>query len=157
MALETLAALGVASNIVQFIEFGCRLFSESRELYKSSKTLVAEHVELEAIASSLTRLSDNLLLTHGYNQLPPDGSDLIALAQSCKEIANELLTALDQLKAKGSRGKWKCFRIALTKVWKSDMISNISRRLHLASGQLTTCLIRILKYGKVSVTIQTVC
>ena len=87
MALESLAALSVASNIVQFIEFSCRIFSESLELYKSSEALVAENIELEAISSSLTRLSDDLLLTPYNNQLSPDDSDLLVLANSCKRIA----------------------------------------------------------------------
>ena len=61
---------------------------------------MAENVELEAIASLLTRLSDDLLLTPYNNQLSPDDSNLLALANSCKRIAAELLTALNQLKVK---------------------------------------------------------
>ena len=67
MALESFAALGVASNIVQFVEFGCRLFSQSKELYRSSNGLADEAGELKNIARSLSHLNDKLVLEHSLN------------------------------------------------------------------------------------------
>lgn len=60
MALEGLAALSVASNTVQFIELNCRIFSERRELYKSSQALVAENVELGELLAHSRLAADTL-------------------------------------------------------------------------------------------------
>ena len=87
MGLESIAALNLAGNIIQFIDFGCRLFSKSRELYKSSDGVLAEDVELEIIANSLKTLSKGL--TDGSPQahlLTADHANLVLLAESCKSV-----------------------------------------------------------------------
>ena len=168
MALESIASLGLVSNIVQFVEFGCRLFSQSKELYRSSNGLADEAVELENIAKSLSRLSKNLMLEHPFSshflsddidvQFQPanelekysDETGLTLIATECKKVADELSEALNQVRVKNSgkknsRKKWQCFRVTLTRIWKPEMIDNILRRLEQLSSQLTICLVKILQ------------
>ena len=163
MALEGLAALSVASNIAQFVEFGCRFFSQSKELYRSSNGLADEAAELENITQSLSRLSNNLILEHPSSSQPsPDDSDirfqprnefekysdetdLMLIATECKKVADELSEALNQLRVKNPGKKWQCFRVTLTKIWKPEKINNMSRRLERLSSQLTMCLVKILQ------------
>ena len=163
MALESFAALGVASNIVQFVEFGCRLFSYSKELYRSSDGLANEAVELENITRSLGRLSDRLVVENQgpplddsgvepedffYVDLEDDGEAdlmLMLIARNCKKIADELRDALTELRFKDSGKMWQCFRIALKRVWKLKKIDDMSRRMERLSNQLTICLVKSLK------------
>ena len=143
MALESIAALNFAGNIVQFIDTGVRLFSQSRKLYKSSNGVLLESAELEIIATSIKKLSESL--TAGLpleHQLSLENNGLISLARSCDTIAEELLSALEKLKIRGSeRRKWQSFRVALSAVWKSEDIEDMAKRLELLSKQLTTCMI----------------
>ena len=146
MALESIAALNLAGNIVQFIDFGCRLFSKSRELYKSSDGVLAENVELEIIATSLSTLSKGL--TDGSPQAclrTPDYYSLVLLAERCKGIADELLGVLEKLKVRNSQKRWQCLRVALKRIWKSEDIKNMSKRLDECSSRLTTCMVKILQ------------
>ena len=146
MALESLAALSLAGNIVQFVDFGCRLFSKSRELYRSSDGVLAENVELENIANSLTALSKGL--TPGSSQTQPESIDyknLRSLAKDCKSIATELLQALHELKVKDPQKKLQCFRTALKRIWRSEEIENIAKRLDRSGSRLTTCMVNILQ------------
>ena len=169
MALEGFAALNFASNIVQFVEFGCRLFSQSKELYRSSGGVLDEAAELDNIAQSLSRLSDNLIvkckpssedsdidMADGMERIPPTRptnalgmdsgeNDLVLIATDCKKVANELLEALNQLRVKSPRKKWECFRVALKKVWKSERVDDMSRRMERLSSQMTLCLVQNLK------------
>lgn len=168
MAFEGIAALGLASNIVQFVDFGCRLFSQSKELYRSSNGLADEAVELENIAQSLSRLSTNLMLEHPFSSQPSsddidiqfqptnelekysDETDLTLIATECKKVADELSEAVNQVRVKNPRGKdsgkkWQCFRVTLTRIWKPERIDNMSRRLERLSSQLTMCLVKTLK------------
>ena len=173
MALEGIAALGVASNIVQFVEFGCRLFSESKELYRSSNGQANEAAELEKITRSLGRLSDNLIVEHSLWKQPPsndfniefeerlenilpiqpanarteycDETDLVLIATDCKKVAVELSEALNQLRVTNSRKKWQCFRVTLKRIWKPQRIYDMSRRMELFSSQMTMCLVKIFK------------
>lgn len=151
MALESVAALSLASSIVQFLDFGGKLFSTTKELYTSTTGLLADNVELETIASSLSHLSEDLANTHSKNIRPsPTDTDLANLAQDCKKIADELLAALDQLRLRGSGTKWQCFRVALKKIWRSAKIEEMVKRLDACRSQLTTCLMKTIEYGNVS-------
>ena len=147
MALESIAALNFAGNTVQFIDTGMRLFSKSRKLYKSSNGVLLESAELEIIATSIKKLSESL--TAGPppdHRLSLEKNGLILLAQSCNTIAEELLSALEKLKIRGSeRRKWQSFRVALSAVWKSEDIEDMAKRLGLLSKQLTTCMIYTLQ------------
>ena len=173
MALEGIAALGVASNIVQFVEFGCRLFSQSKELYRSSSGLSDEAVELDNIARSLSRLSDNLIIEHkfsphdsdielgdGVEHVPPiqpakalgidsggggGETDLVPIATDCKKVADELSEALSQLRVENPRKRWQCFRVTLKRIWKPERIDDMSRRMERLSSQMTVCLVQNLK------------
>lgn len=73
MALEGFAALSVAINIVQFVDFGCRIFSETKELYKSSNGLANEAAELEYISQTLGRLSNDLMAERSFGDPPLSG------------------------------------------------------------------------------------
>ena len=147
MALESIAALNFAGNIVQFIDTGLRLFSQSRKLYKSSNGVLLESAELEIIATSIKKLSESL--TAGpplEHKLSLENNGLILLAQSCNTVAKEILSALEKLKIRGSdRRKWQSFRVALSAVWKAEEIEDMAQRLDLLSKQLTTCMVYTLQ------------
>lgn len=146
MALESLAAFGLAANIIQFVQFGYKLFSESRVLYKASDKRVEESVELEIISKALKRLSDDLAaIPSSTTPQPQAEAELLPLAKCCQTIADELLVALKELQVKGAKGKWQCFRSALKRIWKSQEIESMARRLDSISAHLSNCLISVLK------------
>ena len=159
MALEGLAALSVASNIAQFVDFGCRLFFETKELYSSSSGLADEAVELENISQTLGRLSKDLvpkpstgvdldkvfLVETDEVARSRDEDDLILIAQECQKIAKELSAALEKLKVRGPGREWQCFRVTLKRIWKPERVDKIAKRMERFSSQLTMCLVQILK------------
>ena len=55
--LEGLAAVGLAANVVQFIDAGCKLFCKSHSLYKSASGMAVEDWELEQVAKDMEELS----------------------------------------------------------------------------------------------------
>lgn len=143
MVLEAIAALSLASNIVQFVEFGCRLFSESKDLYKSSSGSLREDDVLEEVANSLTRITNDLTSSSLKHHGPSSSmSDFVSLAKSCQEIANEILDALSQLNTGRIQGKRQCLRKTFERVWKHDKINDMVRRLELLSSQVTLHLVK---------------
>ena len=146
MAAESLAALSLASSIVQFIDFGCRLFSKSHELYVEG--FVTESVQLETISETVGRFAKDLIVTPPRKDLlSKDEADLLTLAEICEEIAEDFKLLLSQLRVKGGGHKWQSLRVSLKRLWKSDDIERMGQRLDRASNQLTSCLVKILKYG----------
>jgi hypothetical protein len=101
MALEGLAALSLAGNIVQFIELGSKLFSKSRDLYQSAAGISSEDAQLSIIARSTRILSEGLVVSSSNGDpRSPNEENLSNLATECKDIAQEVLDALNQLKVK---------------------------------------------------------
>jgi hypothetical protein len=55
--MDHLTALSVAGNIIQFVDFSCKLISSSYKLYESASGVLVENLELEAIAESVLELN----------------------------------------------------------------------------------------------------
>ena len=140
---EAVAALGVAANVVQFIDFSGKILSEGYRLHKSKRVSSSKNEELENIALDLEKLRDELQSQEDETaQVPtPNDIQLHRLAEQCRDICLELLGALEALKVIDKPGKWKSFRAALKTVWAESKIKSLQDRLDEARQEL---IVRIL-------------
>ncbi|KAI1338002.1 hypothetical protein F5Y15DRAFT_417441 [Xylariaceae sp. FL0016] len=102
-------AVGLASNVVQFVDFTLKLFNETRRIYKSSGN--GDHDALDAISTGISRKSDAIIVSAEYPRA------LQKLAEACKKIADDLVQALAKATHKGKNEVWDSFTLAL----KEDM------------------------------------
>ena len=130
---EAVLSFGIAANVIQFVDFGCKLFSTGYVLYKSRKGLTDRHQNLEDITDDLHKISKNLQSslheTQVKQKLSVDELQLQQLAEKCANACTVLLTALETLKSQGEISKWKSFRTALKTTWSKDKISDLQRSL----------------------------
>ncbi|KAJ5267560.1 hypothetical protein N7478_010368 [Penicillium angulare] len=143
MVLDPLSALGLAGNILQFIDFGSKLLSSSREIYKSAKGLSANHQHLEQITISLIDL--NSRLSQGSASASPTtyGQTLNRLALACKDDGNKLLLAKERLKLEQTNTKCKSFQQALKCVWKERDLRDLETRLDGYRSELKIQLLKV--------------
>lgn len=149
MPLDPVSALGVAGNVIQFVDFTARLISTGTELYRN-KTLV-EHTELKAAAEQLRDLQLSMEQSSNEVEKITEDDDLQAEAiplsnlreahSSCVECANDIVTAVEKLTVSGANQKWKSFRHALSSVLKRDKLDATSQRLSNARQQLIIFLL----------------
>jgi hypothetical protein len=163
MVLDPLSALGLASSVVQFVDFGCKLVTECKEIYHSVDGLSGEYINIELITTSLGRLSHDLRSAprttrffRGQQQLsPPQRNEQPVaksnlelwqdLASSCQETAEELLVILQKLKLRdSSHRRWKSFQLALKTILKKEEIKKLQERLDGFRSTMTTQLIVLL-------------
>lgn len=90
---ETLAAFGLASNIVQFVDVGIKLVSYGRELYHSEEGASKENTEIDKIAADIKLISQNLANGAANNDLA-----LQELVGTCAELAIDLRSIMKVLK-----------------------------------------------------------
>jgi hypothetical protein len=83
--MAELAALGLASNIVQFIDFGITLFREGKELYESADGSNTKRLELETITADLHDIIQELEPT--ARPITKDEAALGRLAAECSKLA----------------------------------------------------------------------
>ena len=147
--LDPFTAISLASIIVQFVDFGSKLIKESSELYHSAGGPLSVNAELEKITINLKEVTEKLenpsqtdtRLTHNTKETEA----LRNLAESYSEVADELLTVLDDLKVKGTDRQWQSFRQALRSSQKKDKISKIEKKLDRLQKMLNTRLIVMMR------------
>lgn len=146
--MDPLSALGLASNIIQVVDFGSRLVFKGREIYGSVDGATAVNRELESITTDLNRVCAELIAPERYinkEQASEPEVALIALSRSCQTLGEELLSVLRKLKVKGRHQQWDTARQALRSVWKESKICGYEKRLGEYRSQITTSLISILR------------
>ena len=152
MVLEPFTALGLASNVVQFVDFAFKLVSESQAIYKSGSGASVTARDLEVITADLDRLVLQLANAKGTSAAGV-GTDLKSIAAHCHDTAEELLSALVQLRSNSPTGKWKSFLQALKEIWRKDKIEELARRLERFQKQINSHLLFILKYRSLNISV----
>jgi hypothetical protein len=137
--MDPLSALGLASNIVQFVDFTSKLISTARGLYKGTSGTIEENWELEKSANAIRSLADDATAKFANNKnASTQEATLRELGNMCRGVADELLSVLQTLKVKGSHKKWESFYQALKSERKHKEISALEERLNRIGNILST-------------------
>ncbi|KAH7078695.1 hypothetical protein BKA63DRAFT_409559 [Paraphoma chrysanthemicola] len=146
--MESLAAIGLAGNIIQFISFGSVLISKSRDIHQSASGVSSDIVDLDLVARDIKTFSDEVV-SRGQPQ-----SHYSDIADQCSLVADELLGAISEVrnKSKISTGqrpptKWRSFRKALKYVWRKERIEELRQRLERLRDQMTMHLVHTSNTG----------
>ncbi|KAI9766435.1 MAG: hypothetical protein M1840_006542 [Geoglossum simile] len=139
MVLEAFAAISLAGNIAQFVEFTSKLVAQSLKLYKSDLGVLAENVELQAIAEDLKRLSGSLTVRFLATSKADEG--IVSLARSCKAEADKLLSALERLKIQPGNRRWQSVLQALRHVWEKERVEEFQKNIGRFQAQLVLHLV----------------
>lgn len=149
--LDPFSAIGLASNIVQFVDFSCKLLSESKEIYKSVAGSSAGNLELKEVYGNLHDISTKLAASTSpllalRKRPSKEVEALRKLASSCKDVADELLSIIQELKTDtGNHGKWQSFRQALLDGWNKQKVDALQKRLNGFNRQLTLQLATLMQ------------
>jgi len=146
--LDPLTAIGLASAIVQFVDFSSRLVSETKELYHSTEGNSTKNEELQAVTEDLRELCKTLNSAQGRAPGIEPSTDELALLElsgSCNFVADELIAVLEKLRVKSAHEKWGSFKMALKGARKKEKIESIRARLDRVQSQLQIRLTSILR------------
>jgi hypothetical protein len=136
--MDVMTGLSLAGTIVQFVDFGTRLLSDCRGLYKSSTGVLDPNQELELVTDDLHRLINKLRLflptTEPYDPRNLDEEkDEEAFKDICDgatKVAEDLLRRLNKLKVNGSKHrKLESLQQAVRSAWSKREIINLVERL----------------------------
>lgn len=137
---ESLVAVGLAGNIVQFISFASNLVSKTKEIHQSASGVACELDDLESISIHLKVLTRPLLNKGDVS------AQLRKVAERSSEVADELLKATAEIQYHGKSSKtgptkWQSFRKALKCIWKKEQIDALKMRLELLRDEVSLHLI----------------
>ena len=91
--IDPLTALSVTSAVIQFVDYGSKLLSQTQEIYHSMNGGLKENITTEDVTADIVALSLNLRKTQNSNDEALD-----KLVCSCEREANELLEVLNDLR-----------------------------------------------------------
>ncbi|EUC31138.1 hypothetical protein COCCADRAFT_6931 [Bipolaris zeicola 26-R-13] len=140
--MDPFTAVGLAGNVVQFVDFACKLFSEARELKTSMTGQSAAQLELQTTCNYLNTFTRQLSTSHfdaNPQNLASGEKAIVDLAASCKSTADELLALLQKLQVKqyANHRSYQSFLQAVRGVWKKSKIEELQRRLDSHRRDLT--------------------
>ena len=131
--MEALSALSLASNIVQFLEFGLRVLSKGNKIYRSIDGALDENLDLEIVTNDLlvmqTKLKRTPLASNNMQLTSDDVEAFNAMSESCAGVAEKLLERLNMVKVQGRFRRWNSLRQALKVVWSKKDIENMKNTL----------------------------
>ena len=148
MVLEALAAIGLAGNVVQFVSFSMQLFSTASSIQRSCVGSVQGHQDVETITQKLQQCCERIASAHSSEDQQLElqhHQSLVKLAGECEAAAIELISAIQQLKAKKPNSKWSSFMAALATIWQQSQINDMEKRLDSYRQQLNLELALLLR------------
>ncbi|GAW17426.1 hypothetical protein ANO14919_068830 [Xylariales sp. No.14919] len=122
--------MGIAANVVQFVDFASKLIGKSKEVYKSASGASEDNITLDIIARDIKRIGNSIVAPEGCPEA------LKELIGESDRISQELLAALDKLRIKGHKTKWKSFVVAMRGVWSEDEVESMGSRLGRLQAQI---------------------
>lgn len=138
--MEAFAAVGLASNVVQFIETVFKIIKSTREIHHSACSGTQNHIELEAVFKDLHQVSERLKTHRKGSPEPPadvepdvvssaNNPGIEGLALQCEILAEGLTKTILGLKVQnGSQSIMRCCGKALKAVWKKNEIEELCAR-----------------------------
>ncbi|ERF73759.1 hypothetical protein EPUS_09357 [Endocarpon pusillum Z07020] len=137
--METLAAVSLAGNIVNFLDFGLKIVSKGREIYHAIDGAFSEHNDLEVVTRDLlllqTQMEQSLVTTSAAADLGGHDVDLVKLLESSNKLARNLLECLNKAKALGRFRRWKSLRQAVKSVSSKGEVDDMANRLSMYRAQ----------------------
>lgn len=134
--MEALTALSLAGTVVQFVDFGTKLLSDGKGLYKSSTGALKVNEEFELVTADLRALNTKCRFGCSWpverpcGPITEDQHDFEKICDGAAKVAEELIGRLNELKVKGSKHrKWESFQQALKSAWSKEEISSLLKRL----------------------------
>lgn len=116
---EALAAVGLASNVVQFVEFTARLCVRIQEYASATSGLPKE------LAQQAAQLAELLILLKELSQ-QSDGAILdVGITGQCQTQAEELSNLLDSLRAGAGKGRWGTAKTAFKSLKRIQQIDKV--------------------------------
>lgn len=143
---EAIVIIGLAANIVQFLDFGSKFISGVWKTYRSGGDAVGEIPDLAKITGDLQ------IILKAFQGPDRDGEetiegehDLRQLAGECQTLATDLLKSLKKISPPDKVRKRDALRAAFRMVWKEEEISRLHVRLEGFRHQLTLRLLALLR------------
>lgn len=135
--MDPFAAIGLAGNIIAFLDFGFKLVSKSKRIHASASGASSHNEDLASLTQHFQNVATNLQVPKAVGSLTDEEVALRRLAAECESVSADLVKLLDELRAKNPKSKRESFRAAIRDWRKKDEVSELESKLDHYRQQLT--------------------
>jgi hypothetical protein len=122
--MEALAAVSLAGNILQFLDFVGNVVSKTGQIYNSNSGSLDEHDHQKSVISHLKTVTGEIKDADGSSE-----PALVKLCSGCSEVADELLNALEGFTVKGNTSRSQSLRKVLKAIWGKEKFQRLESRV----------------------------
>ncbi|KAI0381420.1 hypothetical protein F5Y04DRAFT_81768 [Hypomontagnella monticulosa] len=134
--MEALAAIGLASNVLQFVDLGYKLLLASKEMYSAGNGASHSNQGLDFMATEMKRLTRNLNKGVPMRQVTDEEEALLKLAHECQRWSTDILALLDRLRNRNPNSKFEAFKAAVRNLKAKDERDRLEKGLDDCRKQL---------------------
>ncbi|KAG4261540.1 hypothetical protein FPRO03_11557 [Fusarium proliferatum] len=138
--MDPFTAIGLAGNILTFIDIGLRLVNQTKGIYDSTSNSTAENDSLSVMAARFNTTMIDMQSKIPSGNLSKDEKALKDLVGECSSISDELQKLLGALKAKKSNSMRSSMKAALRDWSKKKEKDDLIKRLESSRQQLDLLL-----------------
>ncbi|KAM6509647.1 hypothetical protein FALCPG4_017295 [Fusarium falciforme] len=136
--MDPVSAIGLASAIITFIEFGSKLLKGAKEIRDSANDSLEKNESREVIAEAMKEVAAKLK-TPEPAQISPEQQKLCDLAIKCNDLSQRILELLNKIKPKNKK-PLHVYRAAFQAWRKEDDIKVLEKSLGDCRSQLVLSL-----------------
>jgi hypothetical protein len=155
--MDPLTAFSLAGTIIQFVDFGSKLFSEGRALYGSTTGALTANEELELILIDLRAIIAKLKQplgqfapvghSPGAPSTPNSQMTFDSICDGTLKVAEEMIKRIGTLKLKdGKKRAPEVLRKVVKNAWSKSEMDELQKRLASFKSALDTGLVMSIRY-----------
>jgi hypothetical protein len=127
--MDPLTALGLAGNVVQFVDFSSKLLCGAYEVYSSTSGATAETADLDTVIKDLQAVTRRLSPPSSKPRTD-DEIALSSLVSNCRKLSEDIQKVLNKLQSKNPHQKWASLRVAWSSMRKREKLVSLETRLN---------------------------
>ena len=126
--MDPLTAIGLASSIVQFVDFGTKLIGGAREIYFSTTGTTEENASLELVTIEIRAWSSKLVYS-GSSAQSDEGKAICSLATECQILSDKILELIIKAKPKNPKSEIRVLFAVIRDKWHENEKLQLQKRL----------------------------
>ena len=141
--MEALVALGLASNVIQFVDFGINATGKLQQIYKDGATIKQKDLDSAAkrLSSITASLRASLRDVQTHKALTGSETELLELADSCIGTASKLHVELEMISKQPDGGLRALLKKTARSMRRARTINELAEQLEEARRLLDTSLL----------------
>ncbi|KAF4436097.1 small s [Fusarium acutatum] len=144
--MDPFTAIGLAGNILTFIDIGLRLASQTKGIYDSKSNSTAENDNLGVMATRFTAAMNDMRSKIPNGNLSKDEIALKELVEECSIISDELQNLLAELKARKPNSLRSSVKATFRDWRKKPEKDDLHKRLESSRQQLDLLLTTMTRF-----------